>query len=73
MSFPKRQFAYCGSVRKRDQERVGGRQHIKVDVRVVSATNKDAKKLVAEKAFRDDLFYRLCVFQSTFHLSEKGR
>ena len=49
-------------LQEKEIERVGGRQHIKVDVRVVSATNKDLKKLVAEKAFRDDLFYRLCVF-----------
>jgi len=49
-------------LQEKEIERVGGTQPIKIDVRVISATNKDLKKLVAEKAFRDDLFYRLCVF-----------
>jgi transcriptional regulator with GAF, ATPase, and Fis domain len=49
-------------LQEKEIERVGGTQHIKIDVRVISATNKDLKKLVDEKAFRDDLFYRLCVF-----------
>lgn len=49
-------------LQEKEIERVGGAQHIKIDVRVISATNKDLKKLVAEKTFRDDLFYRLCVF-----------
>jgi len=40
-------------------ERVGGRQEIRVDLRVVSATNRDLKELIAEKQFRDDLYYRL--------------
>ncbi len=39
--------------------RVGGRKNIKVDVRVVSATNKNLDKLVQEGKFRNDLFYRL--------------
>jgi two-component system response regulator AtoC len=46
-------------------ERVGGNQTIKVDVRLVAATNKHLEKLVAEGKFRDDLFYRLNVVQIT--------
>jgi len=42
-------------------KRVGGNQPIKVDVRVVSATNKDLGELVKVKAFRQDLYYRLAV------------
>lgn len=41
--------------------RVGGTQAIKVDVRVITATNKSLKELVALGSFRDDLFYRLNV------------
>ena len=42
-------------------ERVGGNQPIKVDVRVIAATNKPLEKAVATKEFREDLFYRLNV------------
>jgi two-component system response regulator AtoC len=42
-------------------ERVGGTKTLKVDVRIISATNKNLVQLVSEEKFRDDLFYRLKV------------
>jgi two-component system, NtrC family, response regulator len=44
-------------------ERVGGRQEIRVNTRVIAATNADLKKNMASGAFREDLFYRLAVVQ----------
>jgi Nif-specific regulatory protein len=44
-------------------ERVGGSQQIKVDVRVIAATNRDLEKAVAENHFRRDLYFRLRVVE----------
>lgn len=46
--------------------KIGSKETIKVDVRIVSATNKDLEKMVKEKTFREDLFYRINVI--TIHL-----
>ena len=46
----------------REFERLGGVRTVKVDVRIISATNRDLQKDVVEKKFREDLFYRLNVF-----------
>ncbi len=40
-------------------ERLGGNEPIPVDVRIISATNRDLKKMVEERTFREDLYYRL--------------
>src|SRR5919108_1506433 len=48
-------------LQEREFERVGGSKTIRVDVRIVAAPNQDLKQMVAERTFRDDLFYRLNV------------
>ena len=48
-------------IEERIFERVGGLKPIQVDTRIIAATNRDLKTLVAEKAFREDLFFRLSV------------
>ncbi len=53
------------ALQEREIERLGGRKTVKVDVRVLAATNRDLAKEVAARRFRDDLYYRLDVIRLT--------
>ena len=44
-------------------ERVGGNRPLRLNVRILAATNRDLRKMVEEKTFREDLYYRLNVFE----------
>ncbi len=48
-------------LQEREFERVGGNKTIRVDVRIVASSNQELRQMVAERMFRDDLFYRLNV------------
>ena len=48
-------------MQQKEFERVGDHRTIKVDVRIITSTNQDLEKLVADKKFREDLYYRLNV------------
>jgi len=50
------------AIEEREIERVGGKETIKIDIRVIASTKKDLKQLVNEGKFREDLYYRLSVF-----------
>lgn len=49
-------------IQERQVERLGGNKLIELDVRLIATTNRDLKKEVAQKRFREDLYYRLNVF-----------
>ncbi len=49
------------AIQEKQFERVGGSKSINIDVRIISATNKDLEKMITEGTFREDLYYRLNV------------
>lgn len=59
---PTTQIKLLRVLQEKEFERVGGTVTIKVDVRVITATNRELEELIAEGQFRQDLYYRLNVF-----------
>jgi two-component system, NtrC family, response regulator AtoC len=56
------QIKLLRTLQEREFERVGGSETIKVDVRMVSATNRNLEQMIEDNEFREDLYYRLNVF-----------
>ena len=57
------QVKLLGVIENRVVRRLGGNSDIPVDIRIIAATNKDLKKSIENRSFREDLYYRLKVFQ----------
>jgi DNA-binding NtrC family response regulator len=58
---PEMQAKLLRVLQEREMERVGGTHTVKLDVRIIAATNADLRQAVAAQTFREDLFYRLNV------------
>ena len=59
------QAKFLRVLQEREFQRLGGTRTLKANIRVIAATNRDLRKAVARGAFREDLFYRLQVFDIT--------
>lgn len=57
------QVKFLRVLQDKEIQRLGGRNKINLDVRVIAATNQPLEKMIAEKTFREDLYYRLNVIQ----------
>lgn len=53
------------AIQEKEILRVGGKKTIKLDIRIIAATNRDLEEMIREKAFREDLYYRLNVVPMT--------
>jgi formate hydrogenlyase transcriptional activator len=62
---PEAQAKLLRTLQEREIERLGGGAPIRVDVRIIAATNRNLARAAADKSFREDLFYRLNVFPIT--------
>src|SRR5439155_2530693 len=58
---PSTQVKLLRVLQEKTIQRIGGRETVKVDVRVVAATHRDLEEAIQEKKFREDLYYRLNV------------
>jgi len=63
---PSTQAKILRVLQEQEFERVGGTETIRTDIRIIAATNKDLRLLIQKDAFREDLYYRLCVI--TLHV-----
>ena len=59
---PQTQVRLLRILQEREFERVGGQETLKVDVRVIAATNRELESMIKDNSFRQDLYYRLNVF-----------
>jgi transcriptional regulator with GAF, ATPase, and Fis domain len=62
---PEMQVKLLRVLEERTIERLGGRESIKVDIRIIAATNRNLEDAVSSEQFREDLFYRINVFPIT--------